>query len=98
MGQGHRYCEYRRPVWPWEWGRWLARRRDHQAVSDGRDYVGWAARLHAGDWPRPAGTVGAVVDSRVQCGQLVHAIDFDGWWVSTPLPSRYFTLIPPARR
>ena len=91
-----RYAEYRRPLWPWEWARWwLARRRDRQPVAEGRVYVGWSARLRVADSGYPAGSVGAVVGSRMQCGELVHEIDFDGWLVTTPLPSQRFTLISP---
>lgn len=92
----HRYAEYRRLFWPWEWGRWwLARRRSRQPVADGRVYVGWSALLRTGESGYPAGTAGIVVDSRRQCGDLVHDIDFGEWRVTTPLPSRLFTLISP---
>ncbi|MGH3942053.1 MAG: hypothetical protein ACRDTG_26210 [Pseudonocardiaceae bacterium] len=98
LSQQHRYCEYRRPLWPWEWARvWAARRRNRRPVADGRDYVGWSARLRARDMSRPADSMGKIVGSRVQCGELVHTIDFDGWLVTTPLPWRYVELIPPAR-
>jgi len=96
MGQQHRYCEYHRPFWPWEWVRvWAARRRNRRPVADGRDYVGWSARLSVREMGRSAGSVGKVVGSRVQCGELVHTIDFDGWLVTTPLPSQVVELVSP---
>lgn len=96
MGQPHRYCEYQRPFWPWEWvWVWAARRRNRRPVADGRDYVGWSARLSASDMGRPAGSMGKIVGSRVQCGELVHTIDFDGWLVTTPLPSQAVELVSP---
>ncbi|MGQ0776989.1 MAG: hypothetical protein ACT4NY_21655 [Pseudonocardiales bacterium] len=73
--------------------RQISRRR--ACTPFGRDYTGWTARLSEDD-VRPTGAVGAVVESRVQCGQLVHTIDFDGWLVTTPLPWRGVELLPPA--
>lgn len=91
------YATYRRPLWPWQWVRWwLLRWRSRRPESDGRDYTGWSARLNDED-VRPAGSVGEVVESHVQCGQLVHTIDFDGWLVTTPLPWQGVDLLPPVR-
>lgn len=90
------YCEYRRPFWPWEWVQmWAVQRRNRKPRNDGRDYLGWSASLREADMGRPAGTVGKIVSSQVECRELVHTIDFGGWLVTTPLPSQHVALTPP---
>lgn len=106
MERPHTYCEYVRPVWPWQWVRWwVARWRDRRRgpLNDGQDYVGWSARV-VDDTGRdgmallgpPVGQVGTVTGSEVQCGELVHHIDFEGWVVTTPLKADGIELIRPS--
>jgi hypothetical protein len=94
-----RYAEYTPPFWPWQWVRWwLARRRNHRPLNDGIDYVGWATRVVGDHDPMglpPPGSTGLVTGSEIQCGELTHCIDFDGWQVWAPLPMSGIELIPP---
>lgn len=99
MGGPRRYCEYRRPLWPWEWIRWwVARWRQVSDRSDGRVYVGWTARITRGEQGLPpVSTEGRIVAADIQGGELAHRIEFPDHVLTAPLPWPGIELIEPGR-
>lgn len=82
--------------------RYRVRRALGMTRCDGRNYVGWSARITADMTDRtapPAGTVGRVTHAccQITSGELEHDIDFGpGRRACTPLPRWGLELIAPA--
>lgn len=98
--QHQRYALYYTPRGPLARLRWWLRRHRPAPVdpkADGRDYVGWTARIRAGareGFP-PAGSVGPVIRSVVHCGETTHEIAFEQFVMVSSLPAEGIELIPP---